>query len=640
MPVYTKYRYQRSDDNGSSYYDIALKPVSGGTPYEFYDENLIGQNGRTMYYRIRGETDSVNGDWEYGTLQYLVQTPPFTGYTTSTNDFNVYVDYGYNEDYDCLSGNTNLYKKNSFYCNYNLSSTDTYDGLHRDTGYEPGQTYLVAMRVNDNWLGLLGLNAQLSVSIPSLTPPDNLAYSGVTFDQATLSWDINTVNGNSLILQRKNGSSWLDFKTLGVNDTGTVLTNLDAFTDYTLRLKQGGVVKGKTSCNQYNKQIYIYSSEISFKTTPLLVPLCNEPWQDRFSIDTATCGLPEGNIILNVPSYLYLYDISIFDYEGGQYFFDDDEESPTYGESEGLPAGYYRTIAVPKPEFYNDLGNQTCYFDFIEVPSVSTTLSLTNVSIKNVICGGFGKQQGRLVYFFDDSLNNTYTFKLFKSTENNALLLSNQTGLSKSAIQQLVFTNLDEGDYYGYLENESTGCALLTGLNSIISLDLVSVPGIKKLYLTEWANTVEYNYWSLSDEGYYISGVDSNFFASVKMKELIDSTLVSGWYEIPLINVDATIRQTMNKTPQGFIFTDVVEITIPHADNTKWKDLVDFFDKRYIIIAEDNNSRHWVIGYKLGASIQAYSRVDNNYVVTLSAISENKILTSIDDAYVTNNILN
>jgi len=158
--------------------------------------------------------------------------------------------------------------------------------------------------------------------------------------------------------------------------------------------------------------------------------------------------------------------------------------------------------------------------------------------------------------------------------------------------------------------------------------------------VTEWNNLVEYNYWTGADEDYYVSGLDADFFTSIKIKEFIDSTLPTAWFEILMDTKGAQFGQVLNRTKQGFIFSSTLELTIPHADNAKWKTLVDFLTNRYIVVFLDNNKQYWCMGYRLGAKSDGYKRSNNEYILTLNAIDDNKILTNIDETYVINNIIN
>lgn len=160
--------------------------------------------------------------------------------------------------------------------------------------------------------------------------------------------------------------------------------------------------------------------------------------------------------------------------------------------------------------------------------------------------------------------------------------------------------------------------------------NLRSIAGISKLWLTQWSHTVEYNYWSLSDDG---------FFNSVKLKGFVDSTLPSVWYSANVNTKAITFRQQINKTKQGFVFTDLLTLTIPSADNDKWKQLVDILNDRYILIFKDNNGEYWCSGYKYGAKAQGYKRANNEYILEFQAISDNKILTNISEDYVINSII-
>ena len=95
----------------------------------------------------------------------------------------------------------------------------------------------------------------------------------------------------------------------------------------------------------------------------------------------------------------------------------------------------------------------------------------------------------------------------------------------------------------------------------------------------------------------------------------------------------------MNKTKQGFVFTDTLTLTIPEADNTKWKELVDILQHQYILIFLDNNGDYWCMGYRHGANVDGYKRENNEYILEFNAISESKILTNIDKQYVIDSIL-
>ena len=371
------------------------------------------------------------------------------------------------------------------------------------------------------------------------------------------------------------------------------------------------------------------------------IPLCDEDWQDRFYTSGATCGNTNGQIIFKNPEYLKYYDVVIRNVFGNYFYFDDTPTSPTFGQSQYLFSNWYAIQATPKAAYSDYYGDEECRFTWIPIRATDTTLSLTNISIRHVVCGGFGDVKGRIVFFMNDTQDNTYQFYLYKALsaplENE--LLDFQDNLTKTEIQQLVEAPLKEGNYYSILYNKSNGCILLMGVHTIASENLRSVAGVRKVFITEWNNQVEYNYWTEGDEDYFVSGVDSDFFTSIKIKEFIDSTLPTDWFEIILDTKGITYHQTMNKSHQGFIFTDSIEITIPHADNVKWKQLTDFLVNKYIVVFQDNNSQWWTMGYRHGAKVDAYKRAKNEYILTLNAISENKILTSIDEDYVNANII-
>ena len=95
----------------------------------------------------------------------------------------------------------------------------------------------------------------------------------------------------------------------------------------------------------------------------------------------------------------------------------------------------------------------------------------------------------------------------------------------------------------------------------------------------------------------------------------------------------------MNKTKQGFIFSDRLTLTIPNADNAKWRQLVDILTKRYILVFQDNNGLYWTMGYRHGAQVANYKQANNEYILEFYSVSENKILTNISEDYIINSIL-
>lgn len=358
-----------------------------------------------------------------------------------------------------------------------------------------------------------------------------------------------------------------------------------------------------------------------------------EPWCDAekpYSVVDATCSDNDGVVIVSGASlYNTYYDFYLGDPLGASYTY--------YTDRFYITAGWYALVGIPKSYFQDRLGDG-CAFTWIAINNSDTTMTLDNKAVRDASCGTFGAESGRIVYFCSDTGGvGDYDIYLFNEAGN----IVSQT--NQADISQIIFTGLPADNYYLMVLNNdgaNGGCRLLVGATQVKSLNSIAVGGIKRIFVTEWNNLIEYNYWTAADEDFYVSGLDSDFFTSIKIKEFVDSTLPSAWFEILMDTKGATYNQVMNKTKQGFIFTDTLTLTIPHVDNAKWKTLVDFLVNRYIIVFLDNNGQWWVMGYRLGAQVQSYRRSNNEYVLEMQALSDNKILTNLAEDYAINNIIN
>lgn len=488
-------------------------------------------------------------------------------------------------------------------------SNDTpFDGLLDEVGI--WNTELDTDEINELYNGGTGLIYPFTIAAPS-----GLTVTDTTLTTGSITW-VNNVSLGVNIVQLYNGSTWDDVETINVSATTYTYTGLDINTSYTVR------VVSKYLTIEYP------SSSVSFQTD-YIPPLCDDVWENRLNVTGATCGNSDGVIqIINI-YYFESYDIVLSDIQGAEYSFNE-----TTGLATGLTSNYYFLIATPKPEYHDYYGGVTCEFNWIPLLASDTTMTLTNTSIRNASCGTFGGGSGRIVYFCADSgTTGSYTTKLYTEL---STLVATVTGTTNS---QIVFAGLQAGDYYAVMTNNNNNCTLLLGITTVISLKSTGVAGIKRIFVTEWNSAVEYNYWTAADEDYYVSGLDEDFFSSIKIKEFVDSTLPASWYEIVMDTKGATFGQVLNKTKQGFVFTSTLTITIPHADNTKWKTLVDFLQDRQIVVFLDNNGQYWCIGFSHGALADGYRRENNEYILTINAMSSDKILTNIDSGYVINNII-
>lgn len=445
----------------------------------------------------------------------------------------------------------------------------------------------------------------------------------------------NNVVANNIIVVNQNGDidNIIDFGTgFNLNKLGTYSNNLQ---DVILTSTGDLLVAG--SMSSYNSTGVTYLTKLNTRYyfgnyIPTFPPsFCDGT---NYIVSASTCGNSNGKItISDTPagyySYFDIYDFTLTDVTGGTYTF-----NTTTGEATGLTSGYYFLTATVKPEYWSYYGRESCTFEWLKVEDSDTTMANTGVSVRNTICGGFGKQQGRIAYICTDSgANPVYTAKLYNKETHD--LVQTVTG---NTIDLIIFVPLSAADYYCHITN-SAGCSLLIGSTRVSGESLRSVAGIKRLWLTKWDANIEYDYWAQSDEDYYLASVDADFFNSIKIKRFVDSTLPDIWYSVNVQTKGITFQQSLEKSKQGFVFTSKLTLTIPHADNTKWKELQDLLQDRYIIVFQDNNSEYWCMGYKYGSSVDGYKRENNEYILEFNDVTDNKLLTSLDSTYVKSSIL-
>jgi len=325
---------------------------------------------------------------------------------------------------------------------------------------------------------------------------------------------------------------------------------------------------------------------------------------------------------LNDPDYTIFYDFYLTDIQGNSYTLSNCCWS-------GLTASWYKLTAIPKQQWWVHYGAEPCILDWIPLEDSNTSISLTDVKIKTAICGGFGNSNGRIIYNMTDSNGTGWTFNLY--TENYELV-NTQILTDISAIVYLCRPNI----YYGIVENNH-GCTYLLDLTEVLSEKLYSVDGIQKLYLTPWTNTMGYNYYDNTSEDWYQSGIDTQQFTSSKISEFFN--LSDYWYEIKLDTARMNYLQNLTKSQNGLMYQEVVEISIPSADNAKWQQLKTLLSQRYVIVFQDNNDYYWTCFYRSGAEVKAYGLSENQYKITFSYPATKAMLTSIDYAYVKLHIL-
>jgi len=301
---------------------------------------------------------------------------------------------------------------------------------------------------------------------------------------------------STVILTWSNPPCW-DSMTLDkvVNGITTEVAVLTGQTSYVIT----GITETTVSYNistLYDTTYYVSSSydfEIPLDCQGML-PYCELP--NPYDINEPTCGNMNGEIV--VPQdYTDYYDFYLGDPFGASYDLTVDRFYVT--------AGWYALVAVPKQDYWNVFGRDICTISWIQVDNSDTTMSLTQKSVRDSSCNTFGAESGRIVYFCEDSYaGSDYDVYLFDEAGN----IVSQT--NESDISQLVFTGLFAGEYYLMILNNSSGnggCRLLVDAVKINSLSSMAVAGVKNLWVTEWNNTIEYNYWTAEDEDFYVSGI-------------------------------------------------------------------------------------------------------------------------------------
>lgn len=371
-------------------------------------------------------------------------------------------------------------------------------------------------------------------------------------------------------------------------------------------------------------------------TVGLLDPFCNAT---NYTLIDSTCGNNDGKIVITDLTYLKLYDIVVTDLDGNTYTF-----NLINGQSQGLTAGWYSITATPKPAYYFYYGSEPCTLNWIPINDTDTSMSLTSVSIRPVQCQPFDIQYGRIYYNVSGATYaHTYTFSIYTPDK---VLYYQLTGITNS--NNFVVNNSPAQCYYGVITDETNGCHLLLGYNCVDSKPLFSLGGIKKIWIAKWNDDLEYNYWSTADDDYFLEFDDTSFFTSTKIKEYKS---ISGgtiqWYSLPVMDKIVKLDQKLEKVRQGFIFTDTLTLAISNANASKWTTFQTLMnpDNKWVYVCIDDNNQAWTGGYRHGGRINTYRFAsggrdeDNGYQFVITAESENKILTAIDNNYIINNII-
>ena len=465
--------------------------------------------------------------------------------------------------------------------------------------------------------------------------PYTLVHSATGYTSAGLTWDLlpasGVTTGATIRIEYKQFNS-------GVWIIGGTSTNPD-LTSFILTGLTDNMLYDVRIVRVYDGIDYI-SNPIQFTTEDIVLPITPFCSVAGYVVSAATCGNADGKIVITDTDYLTYYDFTLTDIFGNSYLF-----NQYSGEATGLTGGYYFLSADIKPIYWGIYGRDACTFSWIMVEDTDNPAYLINVSVRPQQCQPFDIQYGRIFYNVSGlTSGSTYSFYAFTS---DLSLYYSETGITST--EDFIIANASAQCYWVLIKDEVTGCILLLDNRCVPSINLFSQGGVKKLYIAKWNDDVDYNYWKDSDEDFFLEFEDTSFFYSTKIKEylsLTGGTTGITWYELPVAPKAVSLSQKLEKVRQGFIFTDTLTFAVSKGNATKWTQMATLLnpENKWMFVVQDADGFWWTGGYRHGARISAYNYKtgarggDDGYTLEVKAVSENKILTSIDEDYVINYI--
>jgi len=503
------------------------------------------------------------------------------------------------------------------------SGTTTYDV----SGLSPVTTYYFRIVAYNDVQEANSATAQDTTLNPA---PYGLTATTITLFYQDLSWSLPTSPfGDYIVVQYRidgSGSAWTNAGTVGYNDTTFRLSGLTMGQDYEVR-----VAEHDNTFGDYYSASFVL--EVPAPNFPLA--FCEA---DAYTISGSTCGNADGQIQITNQEYLLYYDFGLTDVFGNVY-------SLTYDLYTGLTSGYYFLSATAKNEYKWFYGYDACFESWLQINDSDTPMYLASMRVKPAQCLSFDVSYGR-IWFNVSGLTsgNTYTFYAFTSDLSNVDTVTGCTGTT-----QFLIENAAPTCYYVMIVDEVTGCKLLIANKCVPSIENFSQGGVKRLFIMPWNSNVDYDYWSTAEEDYFLEFEDTSFFLSTKIKQYYSATGGTGytWYSLPVFPQVCKLEQKLAKVRQGYIFTDTLTLAVNYATAAKWLKMKDVLssENKWIFVVQDADGYWWTGGYRHGASISTYSFTsgargeDNGYQFVISAISENKLLTALDENYVNNYIL-
>ncbi len=501
------------------------------------------------------------------------------------------------------------------------SGATTYDV----TGLTPNTSYHFRIRTSNDTDEVFSAALNTNTLNPT---PYGLTATTITFFYQDIVWELLTPALEDYIRIEyricDSGSVWSTYGIVAYNDTAYRLSGLTMGTCYEIR-----VVTHNNDFGDYPS----ISFDLEIPAPDYPSPFCEGT---NFAISGSTCGNADGIIQITNQEYLLYYDFSLVDVTGGTY-------SLYFDMYSGLTSGYYFLSATAKADYKWYYGYDACIETWIEIIDSDTPMFLQSVSVKTSQCGPFDYQSGR-IYYNVSGLTSGHTYSFYAFTTDLSLYY---TATGVTATTEFLLSNTPAQCYWVIIHDETDDCTLLISNKCVPSVPIFSQGGIKKLYLAKWNSDLDYNYWSDTDEDFFLEFEDTSFFYSTKIKEylsLTGGTTGITWYELPVANKIVKLGQRLDKVRQGMIFTDTLSIAIAKYDSTKWTAMANLInpENKWIYIMQDADGFWWTGGHIHGARITAYNfksgarGEDDGCTLELQAVSENKLLVNIDENYVIN----
>ena len=487
---------------------------------------------------------------------------------------------------------------------------------HQFTGLTANNTYSIRVALVDTG-STYYYSSAIDGDTQEILAPSNLAIASKGLTYIGLTWQNNSASEGVKVYYKKTVDvSWIEWGDVASGSTSSTITGLDSQTQYSFKV-----------ASYYNPEFD--SGVVSETTNTFPSPFCAAA---NYTITNSTCGNSDGSINITNPDYLELYDFVLTDIDN------------VVVTLTGLTAGFYFLTVTVKSEYSQLYSGDACNFEWIEIIDSDSPMVLDSVSVRPAQCQSFDVVSGRIYYDVSGlDTGHTYSFNVWDADKN---LMASQTGLTTT--EEFLLDNVSAGCYYTIITDEISGCHLIVDAKCVTALSQLSQGGLKKCWIAPWTDYLDYNYWTSTDDDFFLEFEDTSFFFSTKIKEYLLTTGGSiQWYSLPIAPQVAKLSQKLNKVPQGFIFEDTLDIAIAKGNASKWTAMATILnpENKWLWIVLDADGNYWTGGYRHGARISAYNfksgarSEDNGYLLTFSAQSENKIMTNIDSNYVKNNVI-